>query len=65
VYLYAVLGCSTLVVVLLTYALVRESRLRRALAHLLMLFLKRERRSHVAEDRTAVDSNDHAGRRLR
>ena len=61
--LYAVLGCGSLLVVLLTFALVRESRLRRALARLLALFLQRERRPNEVVPRATDPADD--GDRLR
>jgi hypothetical protein len=56
--LYLVLASGALAGVLLTYALVREVRLRRALVRLITLVLKRQRRSHGVQ---TPARDDHAG----
>jgi hypothetical protein len=47
---YVVLAGSAVAAVLLTFALVREARLRRALAMLLSLILERHRRKNEARN---------------
>ncbi len=44
--LYVVVACCALAAFLLTFALVREARLRRALATLLSMILDRNRNKH-------------------